>query len=200
MESPNATMSDHKPTRSSCELILMRHAPADTRGRLCGRTDVDAILPAPATLAGIAASLGPVDRLVVSPARRCVQTARGLFPQLEQQLDPQLWEQDFGAWEGRALSELPDLGPLSPDELARHAPPGGESFAVVCARIAPALRALPAGRSLVVAHAGTVRAALALALGAVPPALAFEVAPLSATSVRLFAGGASVSFVNRTVG
>ncbi len=189
-------MSDHIPTT---ELILIRHAPADAGGRLCGRTDVDAILPEPSALVRIAEAVGSVDRLTVSPARRCVQTARALFPGQDQHPDPRLWEQDFGAWEGRPLTDLPDLGPLSVGELAHHCPPDGESFATLCARIAPALRDLSAGRIAVVAHAGTVRAALALALGSVPAALAFEVAPLSVTAVRLFPGGASVRFVNRTL-
>lgn len=194
MERPNATVSDHIPTT---ELFLIRHAPADTGGRLCGRTDVDAILPGRGDLARIAESIGAVGHLAVSPARRCVQTAEGLFPGLVTHPDARFWEQDFGAWEGRALADLPDLGPLKPEELAQHRPPGGESFAALCARIAPALRDLRPGSVAVVAHAGTVRAALALALGAAAPALAFEVAPLSITCVRLFPGGASVAYVNR---
>ena len=95
-------------------------------------------------------------------------------------------------WQGSGWGELQAR---DPDALAAfwrdptgNCPPGGESFADLCARIAPALaRLADGGRVTVVAHAGTVRAALALALGAVPPALAFEVAPLSATSVRLSA-------------
>lgn len=189
-------MSDHITTT---QIILIRHAPADTQGRLCGRTDVDAILPDPALLARVAESIGTVGHLAVSPARRCVQTAAALFPGLTQHIDPRLWEQDFGSWEGRALADLPDLGPLSPEALARHAPEGGESFAALCDRIIPALRDLAAPRVTVVAHAGTIRAALALALGATAPALAFEVAPLSATAIRLFPGGATVSYVNRTI-
>ena len=186
-------------------LWLVRHAaPQVPAGTCYGALDVAADEAATQQAALALAQALPVGvALHSSPLQRCARLAAALCAlraDLSFTTDSRLREMDFGAWEGRALSELPDLGPLSPDELARHAPPGGESFAVVCARIAPALRALPAGRSLVVAHAGTVRAALALALGAVPPALAFEVAPLSATSVRLFAGGASVSFVNRTVG
>lgn len=53
------------------------------------------------------------------------------------------------------------------------------------------------GRVTVVAHAGTVRAALALALGSVAPALAFAIAPLSVTRVTALPGGAwSVGAVN----
>ena len=71
--------------------------------------------------------------------------------------------------------------------LTRTAPPGGESFADACARIVPALESLAAGggRIAVVAHAGTVRAALSRALGRPGAALAFRVAPLSLTRIIL---------------
>lgn len=199
MESPNPTMSDHIPTPRNCELVLIRHAPADTGGRLCGRTDVDAILPGPDVLARIAQAVGAVDHLAVSPARRCRQTAAALFPGLTPCPDPRLWEQDFGAWEGLALASLPDLGPMSPEALVHHCPPRGESFADLCARMSPAFTDLSGGRVAVVAHAGTVRAALALALGGPAAALACEVAPLSHSMVRLFPGGAAVAYVNRVV-
>lgn len=114
-----------------------------------------------------------------------------LWPGAELTLDPRLWEQDFGAWEGLPSADLPDLGPLSRRELARHRPPGGESFADVCARVEPAMRALAGqgGRVGILAHAGTVRAALALALGDIGAALAFEIAPLSVTHLTLWPEG-----------
>ena len=49
---------------------------------------------------------------------------------------------------------------------------------------------------VVVAHAGTVRAALALALGDAAPALAFEVGHLRATRLRCHALGFAVMSVN----
>jgi alpha-ribazole phosphatase len=49
---------------------------------------------------------------------------------------------------------------------------------------------------VIVAHAGTVRAGLALALGSVPAALAFEVAPLSLTRLCRHDGAFSVACVN----
>ena len=56
-----------------------------------------------------------------------------------------------------------------------------------------------AGVTAVVAHAGTVRAALARACGSVPAALAFQIAPLSLTRIIVAPGGWSVACVNRTV-
>jgi alpha-ribazole phosphatase len=178
------------------ELILIRHAPAQNGGRLCGRTDVAADLSG-AYLARLASILPAPSRLISSPARRCRETAAALWPGSAMELDDRLWEQDFGTWEDRPYADLPDLGPLSPGDLAGHRPPGGESFADLCARAAPALAAC--GAATVVAHAGTVRAALVLALGAIPAALAFEVAPLSVTRlVRMTEGRWSIRAVNWT--
>lgn len=183
---------------AATELILIRHAPAVTGGRLCGRTDVVADCGDGEALGALRAALGTPRRLVTSPALRCRQTAAALWPGAAAEVDAALWEQDFGAWEGLALADLPDLGPLEAGALAAHRPPGGESFADLCTRVRPALiRLAGAGTVTVVAHAGTVRAGLALALGAEAPALAFEVAPLSVTRIRALPGGAwSVGSVN----
>lgn len=179
---------------AATEIWLIRHAPVIGTG-VAGRRDLPADLSDTAAIAGLRAALGQTDRAVVSPALRCRQTAEALG--LAPRSDPRIWEQDFGAWEG--LAALPDLGPMAPADLARHRPPEGESFSDLCARTTPALRELAlGGRVAVVAHAGTVRAGLAMALGAPAPALAFEVAPLSATILRLFPGGeVAVVAVNR---
>jgi len=180
------------------ELILIRHAPALSAGRLCGRTDVAADCGDGAAIAALRAALGRPARIVTSPALRCRQTAAALWPGADTTEDAALWEQDFGAWEGLDLAGLPDLGTLSAAALVAHRPPGGESFADLCRRVQPALAGLGrGGGTAIVAHAGTVRAALAVALGAEAPALAFEVAPLSVTRIRALPGGAwSVGSVN----
>ena len=186
------------------EVMLIRHAPARHGGRLAGRRDVPADLPEAAVLAGMRAAIGPIGgeaRLVVSPALRCRQTAQALWPEVTPALDERLWEQDFGAWEGVDFTALPDLGTLALDGLAAHCPPGGESFADTCARVAPGLCELAGkggGRVAVVAHAGVVRAGLALATGQVAAALAFQVAPLSVTTLWALPGGQwSIAGVNR---
>lgn len=181
------------------ELLLIRHAPALHGGRLAGRRDVAADLSDVAAIAALRAAVGPAA-VVASPALRCRQTAAALWPGGAVELDPRLWEQDFGAWEGLAFADLPDLGPLAGASLSAHRPPQGESFADLCARVAPALADLSrrGGRVAVIAHAGVVRAALAAALGAVAPALAFAVAPLSLTLLTALPGGGwSIGGVNR---
>lgn len=182
----------------AARLRIIRHAPARHGGAMAGRRDVAADLGDGAALAALRDHLGAVGRVVTSPALRCVQTTNALFPGHVTRQDARLWEQDFGAWEGVAFDALPDLGPLSRAELAAHCPPAGESFADLCARIWPVLPEIAqGGDALIVAHAGVVRAALALALDTVPGGLAFEVAPLSVTDLRFMPGhGWSVGCVN----
>ena len=169
------------------DIMIVRHAPAAHGGRLAGRRDVGC---EPFDRAASSARLAPLLeglRPVCSPARRCVETAEAIWG-MAPETDTRLWEQDMGDWEGLPFADLPDLGPLGPPALAAHRPPGGESFQDLCARTVPALREMTG--CAIVAHAGTVRAALSMAVG--PAALSFEVAPLSVTHLRLLGRGVSV--------
>ena len=185
------------------ELILVRHAPSDARGFVCGRLDVPALVPDGAALAPLRAFLGEVRTRVSSPALRCCQTAAAIWGAVEVVEDERLWEQSMGRHEGMPAADLPDLGVLSLANLARHRPPEGESFEDICRRAWPALehwaeRAREGGPVALVAHAGTARAALALATGSPAAALAFEVAPLSLTRLRCHPGGLAVIATNWT--
>jgi len=164
------------------DIWLIRHAPALDGVALAGRRDVDADCRDGARLAALTAKVGRKegDHVWTSPARRCQQTAAALFGQTGQ-ADPRLWEQDFGAWEGRSYADLPDLGPLSQAELADFAPPGGESFAALSLRVSGVLCGFGAGRHIIVAHAGVIRAALGCALGAAHLGLGFALAAPSLT-------------------
>jgi len=188
------------------ELLLIRHAPVAQPGLLAGRSDLPARLPGAAEIAAarrVLAALGADPaRLIVSPARRCRETATALFPEAEPLIDPRLWEQDFGAWDGRPMAEMPDLGPQARVALAAMCPPGGESFLQAAARILPAIEAATTAPGIVtiIAHAGTIRAALGQALAAPEAGLAFEIAPLSATRIRVFPDGSrGIAFVNRSL-
>ncbi|WP_068082141.1 histidine phosphatase family protein [Novosphingobium rosa] len=181
------------------ELLLIRHAPALNEGRLAGRRDVPANLGDGQALAALRGFLGPVDRVITSPALRCRQTAQALWADMAMAEDARLWEQDFGAWEGLPFAEIPDQGALPPEKLVRLAPPQGESFADLYARAAPALveiATLP-GRSAIVAHAGTIRAALAMACGTMGPALAFSIDPLSITRLIPCGQQWAIGYVNQ---
>jgi len=175
-------------------LLLIRHAPSEAGGRLCGRVDVPARTDGEAGIAALRALLSGVERRVSSPARRCMETAAAIWPDgVAVDEDARLWEQDFGEWDGKPFAEIPDLGPLPPEQLAAHRPPGGESFDDLVRRAVPALRDIAGqnadGPVAVIGHAGTVRSGLSLALGSPAQALAFEVAPLSVTYLRLLPSG-----------
>ena len=185
------------------ELILVRHAPSDARGHVCGRLDVPALVPDAAALAPLKTFLGGVGTRASSPALRCRQTVEAIWGAAETTSDDRLWEQSMGRHEGMPALDLPDLGPLSLADLARHRPPEGESFEDLCHRARPALehwaeRARRGGPVALVAHAGTARAAIALTTGSPAAALAFEVAPLSLTRLRCHPGGLAVIATNWT--
>lgn len=175
-------------------LLILRHAAPLTGGRLAGRTDVDADCGDAAAFGWMRARIGRVGHVLSSPARRCVQTAEALMMPPDATREA-LWEQDYGAWEGLAYDQLPDLGPLPPAELARHRPEGGESFDDMAARILPELRGITRD-TLIVGHAGTVRAALSMVVG--HAALSFAVAPLSLTVLRRAGSEWAVDSVNIT--
>ncbi|MBX6168200.1 MAG: histidine phosphatase family protein [Thermobispora bispora] len=94
-----------------------------------------------------------VDAIVSSPLKRARQTAEAIAARtgLTVEVEEDLRETDFGAWEGLTFAEVrqgwPDLltAWLRDPEAA---PPGGESFA------APARRAERARRRIIEAHPG----------------------------------------------
>ncbi|HET9067582.1 MAG TPA: histidine phosphatase family protein [Amaricoccus sp.] len=150
--------------------MLVRHTrPCGGAGICYGTTDLAAapgFEPEALHIAGrIALRIGPADRIVSSPLRRCTALAEALAEHLAAPLtlDPRWAEMDFGAWEGRPWDEIPraELDTWAADLL--HARPhGGESVAMLAARVAEAIAACPASeRTVVVTHAGPIRAALA---------------------------------------
>ena len=105
---------------------------------------------------------------------------------------PDLAEQDFGDWQGLKYEELHESRGGAFHRFW-HAPahvqaPGGESFIDVMQRVARAVHGLiepNRGRDIIaVAHGGTIRAALGLALGLDPEAcLAFTMENCSLTRI-----------------
>lgn len=127
------------------------------------------------------------DRVVASPLRRAVETARLIVPGREPETDPRLLEMDYGAWEGLTYEQVAArdgaarlLWEADPASLAC---PGGESGNDVAARVRsflqsaieqvegaepPAAATAPADtdhRILVVGHSTTDRILLCVALG-----------------------------------
>lgn len=188
-------MSAPKVTR----LSLIRHAPAQDGGCLAGRRDVPAHPGDASQITALQGILGQPEVLISSPAQRCLQTASMLWRNRTPNLNPALWEQDFGDWEGTPYGDLPDIGLLSTQELAAHRPPSGESFNDLRARVSDGLWGLPEDSATIVCHAGVIRAALSWALDLGPSSLSFAIEPLSLTQIELSAAGNRATRINWTV-
>jgi broad specificity phosphatase PhoE len=178
------------------KLVLVRHgesianlAAADAERSGALRLDVDlrdADVPLSELGARQAAALGPalrplgIDRAIVSPYLRAVETARialdtaGLEPasRIDERLrDRELGVLDLLTWRG--------VEQLHPDEASRrerlgkyyHRPPGGESWADVALRLRPVLETLPSGCTMLIAHDAVVTIATGLLLGLGEPEL-----------------------------
>lgn len=183
----------------------VRHAPVRAVG-FCGWSDPDVDLTDEQSLATLRSALPDEATLVTSDLRRAVRTAdvlaRRTWTRAEE--TEMLREQNFGAWEGRGYDDGDDLAAFWADP-AGSAPPGGESFSQVCERVARyVLHTSRSGRKeiVAVAHAGAIRAALALAL-TLPPsqALNFEISPLSLTRIDWIADSKAwrIGSVNQTL-
>lgn len=191
---------------------LVRHAPTPCpHGRIHGQLDVACDVSDEEDLQQLALRLPPNPVLVESGLIRCRQTAGALEaaglvlpPPL---IEPDLAEQNFGRWQGKSWLELEaakdDDLPAFWEDPAEAVPPGGESFAQVCARVAAVFESLaqahPGRDVVVIAHAGTIRAALVMALGLKPAqALRFSVQPLSLSRIEGTVDGWRVDCVNLT--
>jgi alpha-ribazole phosphatase len=166
----------------------IRHAPVPDSLRIYGQSDVDCDVSSAEVFAALA-NERPRDAVwLTSNLNRTRQTAAAILAAMNHAAEPvaipEFAEQNLGEWQGevradffarRDRSRYPFwFGPA--DERA----PGGESFADVCARVAPAIERLNreyAGRNVIaVAHGGSIRAALGHSLGLDPDtALAFVV-------------------------
>jgi alpha-ribazole phosphatase len=190
----------------------VRHAPVtENRGCCYGQTDFPCDVADAAAFAALGVRL-PRDAVwIASPLKRTHMTAAALvaagasgpapIPGPGIAIEPDLIEQNFGAWQGVSYAELHARRGddwqrfwLAP---AHETPPGGESFVAVVGRVHPAIERLSVehrGRDIVsISHGGVIRAALALALNLAPEhALAFAVDNTSLTCIEHFpdAGGA----------
>jgi broad specificity phosphatase PhoE len=187
----------------------VRHAPVGHGGRIYGQADLSCDCSQTALFAGLAGQL-PGDAVWVTSNLRRTHGPQPI-PGPEALVIADLAEQHFGAWQGLTYDELRQTRNGDFHRFwhapAYQAPPGGESFVAVIERVARAthrLVAAYAGRDIIaVAHGGTIRAALALALGLDPEAaLAFSIDNCSLTRIDRIDGpgmghGWRVATVNR---
>ena len=163
-------------------LILVRHGETalTAEGRYSGRGDVPLseqgeaqAMAAAGRVAGIARDVAAV---VTSPLVRCTRTAELIAAELggvHVTVVPDLIECDFGAWEGLRFAEAQERWPEAMAawlESTRVAPPGGESFEAVAARVRAALgtvvRSYPSEVVVVVSHVSPIKLILRDALAA----------------------------------
>ncbi len=163
---------------------LMRHGAPAIPGLLLGRTD------ARATAAGIAAC-----RAAAATIAYCEVVASDLLRAQDcapapSRIDPRWRELDFGDWDGLPASAIaPDRLSLFYDDPDTHAPPGGERWSALTARIAAALDDC-ADDTLVVTHGGAIRAALAVTCGFDPRQVwAFHLPYAAILTLRCWPGG-----------
>jgi alpha-ribazole phosphatase len=185
----------------------VRHAPVrDAGGRVTGQLDLEADCSDHEQIARVAVRLPQNPVWMSSQLRRARQTLDVLHTACGVMGAPvaverDMAEQDFGDWQGRTYAELEasDADRYKKFWIAPGTtrPPGGESFADVMMRVARAVERRSASHPdadiVVVGHGGSIRAAVAQALGLGPArALALQVDPLSLTRLDRIADASGV--------
>jgi broad specificity phosphatase PhoE len=186
----------------------VRHAPVTAHGgRIYGQEDYPAELADGESFMALAARLPAAPVWVTSHLRRTQQTAAAILAARGQVvaesappwlIEPDIAEQHVGGWHGLTHDQLNALRGVGDDPFslwpASEGAPNGESFLDVIERVGGALSRLTAayrGRDIVaVAHGGSIRAALAIALGIDPErAMSFAVDNCSLTRLDHISDG-----------
>ncbi len=161
-------------------LVLVRHGQSvsNAAGLLVGRSDppLTDLGRSQAELAGRMLASLAVGSIVSSPLRRAAATAAIIAEAVgyggEIVVEPRLAELDYGAFDGRHMSELDpsDLAAWRAD--ARWRPPGGETLVELHERVEGWCRDVAAeaggGNVVAVTHMSPVKAAAAWAMGVGP--------------------------------
>ena len=190
-----------QPTLPPNAVVLIRHGQTrdNAAGLILGRRDPPLSDAGRAEADRLAGELrgNPIAAVWTSPLRRARETASIVAAALG--LEPivcaELVESDRGRWEGRAVARIERDEPELHAAFVRGDPdfafPEGESLREQRARTRAALARVSAGTlpAVVVAHAGTVRAALALSDRPVGPESAL---PHGAVAACLSAGDLGV--------
>jgi broad specificity phosphatase PhoE len=132
-------------------IFLFRHGETDmTHGRYCGSSDPplnDRGREQAQRICGFLRS-ETIAAIYASPLRRAIQTAEPSARALGLEITPiaALREADFGEWEGRTFEEVrrryPARWSAREADPCSVAPPGGESYRDLLARIVPAFEDL----------------------------------------------------------
>jgi alpha-ribazole phosphatase len=145
---------------------LLRHGPPLRTGLMLGHTDEPAVLADCPTIASRVQPL-PLTQIVSSDLRRAAEQARIIADRrdLPLTIDPAWRELDFGAWDGKSPDTI-DRATLTRfwDDPDASPPPEGERWSDLCARVGAAVERLQ-DQTLVLTHAGAMRAALCVLTG-----------------------------------
>jgi alpha-ribazole phosphatase len=163
----------------------IRHAPVPDGGRIYGQSDLDCDCT-DAEIFGVLARELPREAVwVTSNLARTRQTAAAILAAANGRHDgvqplaiPDLAEQHLGEWQGMERKPFYAERKVGTHTLwfgpANERPPGGESFVDLVERVRPVIERLTVqhrGRDIVaVTHGGTIKVALAVALGLDPQA------------------------------
>lgn len=204
------TGAQGKPTR----LLLARHGqtPLSVERRYSGRGNpqlTDVGRNQAELLAKRIGAKGGIDAVVTSPLARARETAAACANVLglDYEVVDGLIETDFGAWEGLTFGQAAERDPVVHRNWLADtaiAPPGGESFDAVAARVEACRAALverfPASNVLVVTHVTPIKMFLRSALGVGPGLLYRLHLDLASLSIAEFYGdgGSVVRLVNDT--
>jgi alpha-ribazole phosphatase len=184
----------------------VRHATVTVNdGRCYGRSDLPCCVDDKAGFQRLARHLPQEAVWVASNLQRTHQTAAAIvaaglpgpdpIPGPGIRIEPDLAEQDFGEWQGRTYVELAAERAEEYHRFwfapAQERAPGGESFVDLCERVTSVIDRLNrdfAGCDIIaVAHGGTIRAALGMALALSPEtSLGFTIDNISLTRLDYF--------------
>lgn len=159
-------------------LFFVRHGEPDyPEDQIYARTDDPGLTPKGHAQAQALATWVKDEKIgavYVSPTRRTRETAEPVEAALgtKARVEPRLEERFFGVWEGKYFDEIRDE---DPDGFIRwktdpigFAPEGGETIVDLSCRVEKALDEIRehnrGSRAVLVAHVGTIRAALCTAL------------------------------------
>lgn len=198
-------------------LLLARHGQTarNAAGRYQGQTDIPLNETGRRQAQALAQRLASeaIDAIYASDLQRAQATAElAAAPHgLRVQTEPRLREITFGAWEGLTYEEIKERDPerLTAwyDDPLHTSPPDGETLSQVAERVEAALeeivQAHPDETVLIVAHGGTLRLTICLALGVSPGSywrFDIDVASLSELNVyeNVYEEGATLNALNDT--
>lgn len=155
------------------EIIMIRHfrTPGNLEKRYIGRTDES--LADTEDLVSLAQkrrlSCGFVEELAASPMKRCIETAKLLFPYMNPVLSDKMKECDFGVFEGKNYEELKDMPDYRKwlERGGNHPIPEGESRAVFQSRCMEGFSEMidiwiekQVKKGVMVVHGGTIMSVL----------------------------------------